>query len=140
LTRFVIDASIVVAWLLPDEIEPYADDVASALARTSAVSSGAFGAEVCNALLMAERRQRIDTRYTGVALLRLGGLPIEIQITASNRHEPTLALSRTHGLTYYDAAYLDLALIHGLPIATLDDALRTATTNSGCPLFEPTSL
>ena|SRR5437899_1891780 len=36
-------------------------------------------------------------------------------------------LSRDHGLTTYDAAYLDLALDSGLPLATLDEDLARAS-------------
>jgi predicted nucleic acid-binding protein len=42
---------------------------------------------------------------------------------------PSLALE--HGLTVYDAAYLELALRLALPIATRDGALKRATTKSG---------
>jgi predicted nucleic acid-binding protein len=35
-------------------------------------------------------------------------------------------LSRAHNLTPYDAAYLDLALDSGLPLATLDEDLAKA--------------
>ena len=46
--------------------------------------------------------------------------------------EPTV--QRTHGLTSYDAAYLDLALRRQLPIASLDDELRQAAVRLGVEL------
>jgi len=39
------------------------------------------------------------------------------------------SLSREHGLTAHDAAYLDLAKTHGLPLATLDEELIRACGN-----------
>jgi len=46
-------------------------------------------------------------------------------------------LADRHGLTVYDAAYLDLALREGLPLASLDKALCKAAENSGVALFQP---
>jgi len=43
-------------------------------------------------------------------------------------------LSREHSLTAYDAAYLDLALDYGLPLATLDDDLLQACRKAGVEL------
>jgi predicted nucleic acid-binding protein len=37
-------------------------------------------------------------------------------------------------LTIYDAAYLELALREGLPLATLDEALVAAARAEGVPL------
>jgi predicted nucleic acid-binding protein len=42
-----------------------------------------------------------------------------------------LPLCRSHGLTSYDAAYLDLVLRRQVPLASLDDALRQAVTSLG---------
>ena len=44
-------------------------------------------------------------------------------------------LARAHGLTSYDAAYLDLALRRELPLASLDDALRQAATSLGIQIL-----
>jgi predicted nucleic acid-binding protein len=46
-------------------------------------------------------------------------------------------LADRHGLTVYDAAYLDLALREGLPLASLDNALCKAAENSGVAMFQP---
>jgi predicted nucleic acid-binding protein len=40
-------------------------------------------------------------------------------------------LALDHRLTSYDAAYLELALRHGLPLATLDDELIRASKAAG---------
>jgi len=47
----------------------------------------------------------------------------------------TLALSQQFELTAYDAAYLELAIRRGLPLATLDAALSRAGTGSGVRLI-----
>jgi predicted nucleic acid-binding protein len=43
-------------------------------------------------------------------------------------------LARTHHLSAYDAAYLELAIREGLPLATLDDDLRRAAARAGVVL------
>ena len=45
------------------------------------------------------------------------------------------ALSRQHGLTTYDAAYLDLAQVSGVPLATLDEDLIRACRKAGIDLI-----
>jgi len=47
----------------------------------------------------------------------------------------TARLAERHGLTVYDAAYLELALRRGLPLATLDEDLRTAARTEKVPLL-----
>ncbi len=49
---------------------------------------------------------------------------------------PVLALARAHGLSAYDAAYLELAMREGLPLATEDAALRAAAERVGVALVE----
>jgi predicted nucleic acid-binding protein len=48
-----------------------------------------------------------------------------------------LSLARAYRLSAYDAAYLELALRRGLPLATLDDKLRAAASAAGVPAFAP---
>ena len=45
------------------------------------------------------------------------------------------ALAERHGLSFYDAIYLELAKRHAAPIATLDKALDQAATGEGLPAF-----
>jgi predicted nucleic acid-binding protein len=45
-----------------------------------------------------------------------------------------LRLSELHGLTVYDAAYLELAMRKGLELATLDDALIRVAPLAGVSL------
>lgn len=70
------------------------------------------------------------------ALWLLEGLPISIDqpTTASTWHD-TLALARSHRLTSYDAAYLELAQRRGLPLATRDKALQEAARLEGVALL-----
>ncbi|HZY71671.1 MAG TPA: type II toxin-antitoxin system VapC family toxin, partial [Edaphobacter sp.] len=54
-------------------------------------------------------------------------LPVNVDMeTDRQAWGATLQLAARHKLTVYDAAYLELAQRRGLPLATLDGALRTA--------------
>ena len=46
-----------------------------------------------------------------------------------------MTLARRHSLTFYDAAYLELAKREGLPLATLDRDLEKAAIAEGVALF-----
>jgi predicted nucleic acid-binding protein len=60
-------------------------------------------------------------------------LPIDIddQATPEIVFHTTQALCRKHGLTAYDAAYLEIAMRGNYPLATADDDLRRAAQAEG---------
>lgn len=134
---FVLDNSIVMAWSFEDEVDEYADAVLERLAETKALVPVLWPLEVANALLMGERRKHsteADTiKWTGI----LASLPIAIDSETNSRAwSDTLSLARGHNLTAYDAAYLELAIRRGLPLATIDGKLRTAAQAVGVALLE----
>ena len=88
--------------------------------------------EALNGLLVAERRGRLDAvRRQRLAGL-LGALPITLdQETASRAWTTTVRLAGRFHLSSYDAAYLELARRHRLPLASLDRGLRAAASALG---------
>lgn len=76
---------------------------------------------------MGVRKGRTDAEFRDAALRDLALLPIKVDLETDRRawHE-TAGLASRHGLTLYDAAYLELALRRRLPIATLDRELIAA--------------
>jgi predicted nucleic acid-binding protein len=46
-----------------------------------------------------------------------------------------LPLAREYGLSAYDAAYLEISLRHGAPLATLDQKLMKAARRAGARIF-----
>jgi predicted nucleic acid-binding protein len=81
---------------------------------------------------MAERRKRTTQADTTRALALLGLLPIEIDFQASDFSSwQVLSLARLYGLTVYDAAYLEVSIREGLPLATLDAKLAAALVSAG---------
>ena len=62
----------------------------------------------------------------------LEALPIEIEPVSTFRvWGATLRLAGEHGLSVYDAMYLELAVRMRLPLATLDKALAAAARAAG---------
>jgi predicted nucleic acid-binding protein len=132
LTRFVLDASVTLAWCFEDEASPYAEAVLEKLAPGAAVVPSIWPLEVANALLVAERRKRLTRAKVTRFLQVLRSLPIVVDSEGGARALDTvLDLARAHGLSVYDAGYLELALRDGLPLATLDERLKRAARQAG---------
>ena len=91
--------------------------------------------EVRNSVLMGVRRGRISVAHAEGFLDSLRDLPVRLAEPPS--YEDIFALANEHGLTFYDAAYLELVLRQGLPLASLDNKLLKAAMESGATLFQP---
>ena len=133
---FVLDNSIAMAWSFEDEVVDYADAVLDRLAECRAIVPTLWPLEVANALLVGERRKRSTEAETLKWTRILSALPIVVD-SDTNAHawSDTLSLARGHNLTAYDAAYLELAIRRGLPLATIDSKLKGAAQSVGVPLF-----
>ena len=137
---FVIDASVALAWCFEDEASPLADRVLARLEGEEAVAPSIWPLEVANGLRSAERRGRIDEREVPVVVRLMSTLPIEVvPTTLEQALGDVLLMARAAGLSTYDAAYLDLALRRGLPLATADDYLAQAAKASGVDLVSVTT-
>lgn len=123
----VIDASVIMSALLPDEegadlealIEPYDEIIAPWL----------LWAEVRNILIAGERRGRLTAGMAEDALEALDDLGIVLD--QMPRSATVLRLARRHGLSVYDALYLELAVHRGAALASHDVALRRAADAEG---------
>lgn len=134
--RLVIDSSISIAWCFPDEKDGYSHAVLDALVDTRAIVPDLWHLEVANTLLVGERRKRSTRADTLAWLGFLSALPIAVD--AETKHHTfgnTLTLARDHNLSAYDAAYLELAMRLGLPLATLDEKLKAAASDVGVSRF-----
>jgi len=132
---FVVDASVAACWLLPDELHPVADAAWRRIARVPAFAPVLWCVELRNMLIVNERCGRLDSAKTTHALRLLKELPVTID--AEIEEDVLMRLARTHRLTAYDAAYLELARRKGLVLATLDAALSIAARAEGVPLIDP---
>jgi predicted nucleic acid-binding protein len=132
----VLDCSIVMAWYFVDESSAYADAVARQLPDMMAFVPLNWPLEVTNTLIVGERRKRSTQAQAASLLKNLAAVPITID-DETNLHawSTTLSLAREQNLTAYDAAYLELAMRRGLPLATLDDKLKAAAQAVGVMLY-----
>ena len=138
MSRFVLDASVVLTWCFPDENAALAQHVAGMFKQgAAAVAPSLWPHEVLNALLVGEKRKRISKELVRSFLDDLAALPIVLQqLPTGVVFDRIQRLSREHGLTAYDAAYLDLALESGLPLATLDEDLARASKKARVRLVQ----
>ena len=134
----VLDGSVAIAWCFPDEQDDYSQSVLDALATGRALVPDLWHLEVVNVLLIGERRRRSTQADTVQWLRFLGSLNIVVDGETRHRAFGDIAqLGRTHNLSAYDAAYLELALRRGLPLASLDHKLKEAARAAGVTLYEP---
>lgn len=128
----VIDASITVGWMLKDEITPAIEAALQRVIDEGAVAPAHWKLEVANSLRTAFRHHRIELSGRHALLSGLGQLNIQLDDeTNINAWGSTVELSDRHGLTTYDAAYLELAVRRNLPLATLDGDLIAAARADG---------
>ena len=129
----VLDVSIAAAWCFPDEQADAADRAFDELPRVGGVVPGIFRYEIRNVLVVNERRGRIDQAGSARFLMRLRDLRL-LQDDAHDE-DTVMALARKHGLSAYDAVYLETALRRGDALATLDRDLANAAAVEGGALL-----
>ncbi len=135
MSRFVLDASIVLTWCFPDEHADKAQYPLSLLQQEGeAVATSFWPVEVLNALLMGERRQRITQPLIQAFLTDLQKLPVHLDPSFADTTKVE-ELVRQYRLTAYDAAYLELAMRLNIPLATLDRELLLAAPAAGVKLL-----
>ena len=128
----VLDCSVAVNWILPDEDSPAVDRLLEKVAADGAVVPALFAIEVGNALLLAVRRGRITAETRSEAFDMIGALPLQTDRHGSDHVWSTsVDLATAHGLSLYDATYLELAKRMRLPLATLDARLAEAAKKEG---------
>jgi predicted nucleic acid-binding protein len=129
---FVADSSVGVAWAVHSQASEATDQLLGKVAAgTPLVVPTLWPFEVANALLVLLRRKRIIAEECGRALDALGRLPLAVDEQGCRlAFAKTSELAATHGLSVYDAAYLELALRRKLPLASRDEPLCAAAT--GC--------
>ncbi len=132
--HFVVDASIVAAWLLPEEYSDAAEAVIATISDLCPVPS-LFWFEIRNIVAMSEHRARIGTGGALIAMERVRRLPLEDAGIGGD--SSVLLLAAGHALSAYDAAYLALAINRDIALATLDRKLAAAARREGVAILGP---
>lgn len=135
--RFVLDASVSLAWFVDDPVPELAVGVKKALETDStALVPALWHLEMANGLALAERRGELSTTTINRALDTIESLlasAVESSLTIVSVRQAHAA-ARSFVLTAYDGVYLETARQEHLPLATLDNALRRAAAQLGVAL------
>ncbi len=127
--EYVLDASVALSWFYRDEVTPESAALLETIDSDAPVAPSIWIYELVNSFVVAERRSRITAEQAEASLEQLRALPVEV--VAYPEIGATRRLAIRAGLSAYDAAYLDLALGRGIPLATRDDRLRAAAEAAG---------
>lgn len=134
--EWVLDTSIALTWCFDDERTEQTEALFDRLATSPAVVPQNWPLEIANVLALAVRNGRLAAAQRVQFVATLQGLSINIDpFTTERALGEILSLADIHRLTTYDAAYLELAMRLGIPLATQDRELRLAATSVGVHLF-----
>jgi predicted nucleic acid-binding protein len=132
---FVLDCSVAISWLMPDESSNLS--LLEIVAEEGAIVPSLWKLEIGNVLLLSERKKRITMEQRQRAIHTLEELPISIDImTSDHAWLEIMEIAERYSLTLYDASYLELALRRSLPLATSDNSLKQASELAGVPRLE----
>jgi predicted nucleic acid-binding protein len=131
-TDIVIDASVALAWCFKDERTEATDRLLERVQTDAATVPILWHLEIANVLALAERRGRITSAESAELIALLETLEIIVdEETPSRAFGRVLDLAREQRLTAYDAAYLDVAMRLGVPLASKDRDLCDAAERLG---------
>ena len=132
-TEWVIDSSVGFAWVHPDQATTATDQLLDDVANGAAVVVPVLWfVEMANGLLILQRRRKITSAERRIALQTLSDLTLVVDEEAGRAaFRKTSDLAERHGLTVYDATYLEVAMRRKLSLATRDGALKAAAKHCG---------
>ncbi len=139
MTAFVLDNSVTMRWCFENTATPYAERVLEHLLMSErAYVPVLWLYEVVSVLAKAQRTASI-TAHKGRGFLEdIKSLDIAVDVESVGYVLGEVhVLAVEHRLSGYDAAYLELAIRKGLPLATLDEELQRAARMVGVELFQP---
>jgi predicted nucleic acid-binding protein len=140
LIGIVVDASTALAWCFPDETSEHADAILAALEGKTLLVPAVWGLEIANAILVGERKNRLRQPEIRRFTTLLESLPLVQDAQPVGEYvSEVLPLAREYRLSAYDAAYLELSMRHGAPLATLDAKLQRAAERAGVEIFSADS-
>ena len=128
---FVLDNSVVTGWYLSGQSTDYTQAVATRLETDKALVPQLWQLELANVLKTACTRGSLTQALALQILDTLAQLPIDVDAGAPPGQRHLFELAMRFDLSSYDAAYLELAMRHGVPLATQDQALRLAAQAAG---------
>ena len=128
---FVLDNSVVSGWYLPEQSNAYTEAVAELLKSDRALVPPLWQQELANVLKTACSRGKLAPAAARQIIDTLGDLPIDVDTGPAPGQRQLFELALRYQLSSYDAVYLELALRHGLKVATQDAQLKAAAIEAG---------
>lgn len=136
MSAVVVDASTSLAWCFPDEKSDHADRVLVSLKGKHILVPAVWGLEIANAILVGERKRRLSQPEIRRFIMFLESLSLVQDVRQPREYlNEVLPLAHAHGLSAYDACYLELSIRNAAPLATLDSKLQSAAKRAGVHLF-----
>ena len=133
MSDLVVDSSVTLAWILLElEFKDRVDRAVERLGESGGMVPFLWNYEVRNGIVVAERRGRISQLDGDIRLNQWDQLPIETDMSPSL--DAVMPLARRHGLSFYDAIYVELAVRLDAALATLDQAMMRAAEAEGVPV------
>lgn len=132
---FVLDNSVVTGWYLPSQATDYSNAIAIRLEEDRAWVPQLWQLELANVLKTACTKGKLTQNQARQILDTLSQLPIEVDAGVAAGSRQLFELAMRYDLSSYDAAYLELAMRHGLPMATQDEQLKLAAQAAGIDLL-----
>jgi len=139
LTAFVLDNSVTMRWCFENTSTPYSEQVLEQLVVGQQAHVPVLWLyEVVSVLAKAQRNAAITPDKAHSFLEDLRSFDIAVDDNSFGQiFGDVRRLAVEHGLSGYDAVYLELAIRKGLPLATLDEDLQKAARTAGVELFDP---
>ena len=129
---WVVDASVTMPWFFPDEATPFTERVLDTLGEQVFWAPSLWVLECTNVLQSAQRRRRIGAERRAEIASELAALPVRLEMDVPD-FVSLDRLAATHGLSAYDATYLELALRRSLVLVSLDARLVAVAQDLGHP-------
>lgn len=133
----VIDACFVAALLTREDHSGFARERFQAFDGRDFAAPALICWEVANILWKKTRRGELNAADRDAMLDSFDDLMIGMERATPSQTRRLLILSDSHGLTAYDAAYLELALRLGADLATLDEKLTKGALSDGLTVHSP---
>lgn len=134
----ILDASVIVGWFLPDEVDPEADRLRQAILASpdAAIVPRVCWMEVAHALVRASRRGRLPGPAAASATAALEEL---MTLIPAHDVDPaaSMRLALDIGSGAFDASYLVLARSTDQPLLTRDHRLAQLAVAAGVAVIGP---
>lgn len=132
----VLDCPVALSWFFPDEKTAFTEAALDLAALEECWVPAIWRLEFPNALLVAERKRRL-TRAERLQVLEEASR-LRLRVDAAVQEMRAISdLAERHGLSTYDAAYLELAARQGSALITLDKDLAAAASAAGVAVHAP---